>query len=176
FVGARKRGVRGYEGIGALTRLPVLEREVVPLGKGGRVALRCRLAADGAAFDLYSVHFQHGATTGDIRLRAAERLLATINARKIPAVVAGDLNGTPESRALQLLTQSLRSAHVVANGAEPASTVVPVERGIVLDYVLVSDGIEVLDARVAFDEPGPAGETVSDHVGIVARLRLLPGR
>ncbi|MEX0782423.1 MAG: endonuclease/exonuclease/phosphatase family protein [Dehalococcoidia bacterium] len=175
FVGARKRGLRGYEGIGVVTRLPVLEREIVPLGAGGRVALRCRLDVGGTAFDLYSVHFQHGSMTGDIRLRGAERLLTTIEARGGPAVVAGDLNGPPESRALQLLTGTLRSTQVVVHGMEPASTVAPVERGTVLDYILVSDGIEVLGAGLAFDEPGPGGEMVSDHLGLVSRIRLLPG-
>jgi endonuclease/exonuclease/phosphatase family metal-dependent hydrolase len=50
--------------------------------------------------------------------------------------------------------------------------VVPVERGVVLDYILVSEGIEVVEARVAFDEVGASGETVSDHLGLVARLQL----
>jgi endonuclease/exonuclease/phosphatase family metal-dependent hydrolase len=152
----------------------VVERQILPLGPGGRVTLRCRLAAGEAPFDLYSVHFQHGSGAGNIRLQAAEVLLGAIQSRGVPAVVAGDLNGPPESRAVQRLMGSMRSAHAVASGGEPLSTVLPVERRIVLDYILVTDGIEVDEARVAFDEPGTSGETVSDHVGIVARLRL-PG-
>jgi endonuclease/exonuclease/phosphatase family metal-dependent hydrolase len=172
FAGARKHGIRGYEGIGIVTRLPMREREIVRLGPGGRVALRCRLEAGGGTFDLYSVHFQHGGSAGEVRLRAAERLLEVVDRRDGPVVVAGDLNGPPESRAVKLLTESLRSAHMVAKGREPASTVVPVERGVVLDYILVSEGIEVVEARVAFDEVGASGETVSDHLGLVARLQL----
>jgi endonuclease/exonuclease/phosphatase family metal-dependent hydrolase len=152
--------------------LPVLEREIVRLGPGGRVALRCRLAAGDATFDLYAVHFHHGSAAGDIRLHAADVLLAAIGSRGLLAVIAGDLNGPPESRAVRRLMESMRSGYAVANGSEPPSTVVPVERGIVLDYILVSEGFEVVEARVAFDEVGATGETVSDHLGIMARLRL----
>ena len=146
----------------------------MPLGVGGRVALRCRLAVDERAFDLYSVHFQHGGMAGDSRVVAAERLLGAIAARaSVPAVVAGDLNCRPGSRELDLLLGPLRSAHVVVHGLEPESTVMPVSRGFVLDYILVSEGVEVVDARVAFDEAGPAGLTASDHLGLVARVRLV---
>jgi endonuclease/exonuclease/phosphatase family metal-dependent hydrolase len=172
FTGARKRGWRGYEGVGVLTRLPILEREVLNLGEGGRVAVRCRLAAGEQAFDFYSAHFQHGGNKGDVRLRSAERVLDWIAANGVPAVLAGDLNGPPESRALKLLQESMRSAHVCVHGCEPTGTARPLDRGIVLDYILVSDGIEVVDARVAFDAESPPGQTISDHIGLVAKLRL----
>ena len=173
FIGARKQEWREWgEGIGVVTRLPVAEREVIPLGFGGRIAVRCRLQTRPEPFDFYSVHFHHGPDGGDARLEAATRLLRRIEHQRLPAIVAGDTNGPPTSRAMQLLTARLSSAYATVHGAEPASTVYPLAKALALDYILVTEDIKVLDARIAFDQSGPTGETISDHMGIVARLRF----
>ena len=175
FTGARKRGRHGIEGIGVMSRLPALERQTIRLGFGGRVAVRCRVVHGGQALDFYSAHFHHGSGAGDVRLAAAGMLLAEIDARRgVPAIVAGDLNGPPTSRALELLRGRLRSAYAVANGGEPERTVPtdPAYAALVLDYILVSKEFDVVDATLAFTERKAAGQTVSDHYGLAADVRF----
>ena len=175
FVGARKRGWQGYEGVGVLTRLPVHERHVIGLGRGGRVALRCRLDDGSGTFDFHSVHFQHGGGAGETRLQAARILMDHTGAQPhLPAIIAGDLNAQPSSRTLALLGTHFRSAHAAAHGDEPERTC-PTDlaiRPLVLDYILVSPSITVSSANLAFTERDHAGETVSDHFGLVATIEL----
>ncbi len=175
FTGARKRGAAGIESIGVISRLPVVERQAILLGFGGRVAVRCRLVADDREVDFYCAHFHHGAATGHVRLAAARTLLAEMEGRAgVPAILAGDLNGPPGSRALALLSERMRSAFAVANGDEPERTVPTNLRypPLVLDYILVSGEFHVIDADLAFTERDANGETASDHFGLAATLRL----
>lgn len=175
FLGARKRGTRGYESIGLLTRLAVLESRVLMLGVGGRVALRARLVSPGGRpFDFYATHFQHGGGAEAARLQASRVILEGIAQRDIPAVVAGDLNAGPTSETINALFGQLRSAHAGIHGQEPERTVPtdPARPGAVLDYILVTPDIKVLSAARAFEARDPGGRTASDHYGLVARLSL----
>jgi hypothetical protein len=135
--------------------LPIIEREVVRLGDGGRVALRCRLAArDQNSTCIRRTSNMEGRWGHPAR--SAQRLLGRIEGGGVPAVIAGDLNGPPESRAATA-DGSMRSAHVVVHGCEPAGTARPLSR----DRAGLHPGergIEVLDARVAFDAEGEDGD------------------
>jgi len=46
----------------------------------------------------------------------------------------------------------------------------------VLDYIFVSDGVEVHDARVVFDQVDPVDEhlVASDHFGLAATVSVRP--
>lgn len=175
FSGARKAGWRGYEGIGIISRLPVRERNIVRLGHGGRIALRCRLESGGDALDFYAVHLHHGGVAGETRLAAARILMDHVGAQPhVPAVIAGDLNAQPSSRTLKLLSTHFRSAYAAVHGAEPERTV-PTNlavRPLVLDYILASPSLEVTSAALAFTTRDAAGETVSDHFGLVATIEF----
>jgi endonuclease/exonuclease/phosphatase family metal-dependent hydrolase len=116
-----------------------------------------------------------------LRSGQGQRLLAWMDGRRHgPAVLMGDLNARPGSPTIELLSGRLRSAHLAVHGCEPPRTVPTPLRvgaagaGSVLDYVFVNDLVEVVDARLAFDELDGADSTLcaSDHYGLVADLIL----
>ena len=167
-----------WEGLAVLTRIPVAATASVGLGSHARVAQRVTVRVPGGGFlDVYNTHLAPAGET--VRRAQAARLLAWVDARR-PAVVAGDFNARPGSPTIELLSRRLRSAHAEVHGAEPARTVPTPLRGgatgggSVLDYVFVSDGVDVLDARVVFDEVDAADPTLaaSDHFGVSATLAV----
>lgn len=185
-----KTGVAGlWEGIGVLSRLPVVSTAWLDLGADRRVAQRVTVRAHGGPsgpgsgmageLDVYNAHLGPGGEV--LRSGQAERLLGWMEGRRRgPAVLMGDLNARPGSPTIELLTGRLRSAHVAVHGCEPPRTVPTPLRvgaagaGSVLDYVLVNDLVEVVDARLAFDEVGGTDGTLcaSDHYGLVVDISL----
>lgn len=170
-----------WEGIALMTRLPVLERDSLELGGQHRVAnlVRVRLP-DGSVLDAYNTHL----AVGDEALRRAQasRILEWMARRPGTAqVLMGDMNARPTAGSIALFTQGLRSAHVVAHGAEPERTVGTPLRGgaagpgAVIDYVFVNDRVEVHAAWVTFDEVDPADPhlSASDHYGVAASISVL---
>ena len=174
-----KTGAAGlWEGIGVLSRVPVVSTGWLDLGADRRVAQRVTVRTAGGDLDVYNAHLGLGGEV--LRTGQAQRLLDWIGGRRRgPAVLMGDLNARPGSPTIELLSARFRSAHVAVHGCEPDRTVpTPLRAGAagagsVLDYVLVNDLVEVVDARLAFDEvDGPV--CASDHYGLVADVRLLP--
>lgn len=174
-----KAGVAGvWEGIGVLSRLPVVATAWLDLGGQGRVAQRVTVRVGaGRLLDVYNTHLARAGE--ERRLDQAGRILDWIERRPpAPAVLLGDLNARPGSPTVELLSGRLRSAHAIVHGAEPARTVpTPLRRGpagagAVLDYVFVNELVEVHDARVVFDglDPGDPTLAPSDHYGLVADI------
>lgn len=181
-----KTGAAGlWEGIGVLSRVPVVSTAWLDLGADRRVAQRVtvrtaagpsgpRSGVDGE-LDVYNAHLGLGGEV--LRSAQAQRLLDWMDGRRRgPAVLMGDLNARPGSPTIELLSGRFRSAHLAVHGCEPPRTVPTPLRagaGAVLDYVLVNDLVDVADARLAFDEvEGPL--CASDHYGLVADVTLLP--
>ena len=175
-----KTGVAGlWEGIGVLSRVPVVSTAWLDLGTDRRVAQRVTVRGPGATtLDVYNTHLGLGGEA--LRSGQARRLLDWMDGRRrAPAVLMGDLNARPGSPTIDLLSARVRSAHLAVHGSEPPRTVPTPLRaggagaGSVLDYVFVNDLVEVVDARVAFDEvEGPL--CASDHYGLLADLTLPP--
>jgi endonuclease/exonuclease/phosphatase family metal-dependent hydrolase len=176
-----KTGVRGaWEGIGVLSRLPVMATAALALGADGRVAQRATVRRpDGGVLDVYNTHLGLGGEP--LRAAQAGRILDWMDARPpVPGVLLGDLNARPGSPTIDVLSSRLRSAHLTAHGGEPARTVpTPLRRdavgeGSVLDYVFVNGLVEVVDARLAFDEVDPSDPSLaaSDHYGLAVTLAL----
>lgn len=178
---APKSGLLGlWEGIGVLSRLPVVDRASLDLGQQHRVALRVTLRLPGGrTLEIYNVHL---ASTGEAgRVLQVGRVLDWMATRPCPhQILLGDLNSRPASPSVELVTSRMRSAHVAVHGAEPASTAPTALRrgrtgpGAVLDYIFVSDALEVHDARLVFDQVDPADEhlAASDHYGLTATVSL----
>ncbi|HXY72720.1 MAG TPA: endonuclease/exonuclease/phosphatase family protein [Actinomycetota bacterium] len=99
----------------------------------------------------------------------AEELLGRLPTTH-PLILGGDLNDTPESAAVALLTRTLADAQSAAGDAAaptfPART--PTTR---IDYVLVSAGVRPVSCTVAVL---PAAARASDHLPVVAEVELLP--
>ena len=172
-----KAGAAGvWEGIGVLSRVPVVSTAWLDLHADRRVAQRVTVRTAEGTLDVYNAHLGIGGEA--LRAGQAQRLLDWMDGRRRqPAVLMGDLNARPGSPTIELLSGRLRSAHAVVHGCEPPRTVPTPLRvgyagaGSVLDYILVNDLVEVVDARIAFDEALGA-LCASDHYGLVADLGL----
>jgi endonuclease/exonuclease/phosphatase family metal-dependent hydrolase len=167
------------EGLAIITRFPIVETAMLDLQGDARFAQRVTLEAPGgASFDVYNLHLAHRGQDAPLRDRQVGLLLEWLRARPgTPAIVAGDFNADPDSPAIQAMAGSLRSAHALVHGGEPRFTA-PADsgpgEGRALDYIFVSEGVQVLSCDVAFGAAERDGQLIypSDHLGLVARLRL----
>jgi endonuclease/exonuclease/phosphatase family metal-dependent hydrolase len=164
--------------------LEVGEDERLELGHN-RSALRLSIGP-GTPWTFVVTHLHHAVLDESVRAEQAIELLRWLSGIEAPQplVVVGDFNAEPSEPTYRLMTEAgFRSAHLVANGSEPAVTW---PSGIVapamdtdgdpgcLDYIWVRGAIEVESCRVAFDRPAVGDPTLlpSDHFGLVARLRI----
>jgi len=152
-----------------------------------RSALRLRVGASGApSWTFVVTHLHHTVEDEAIRATQAAALVSWLADRRAPAplVVVGDFNAEPVEPAYRVMTEAgFRSAHLVANGVEPAVTW---PSGIqapgmdtdgdpgCLDYIWIRGAIDVASCRVVFDRPAVGDPTLypSDHFGLVARLQF----
>lgn len=167
---SRKRGYRGIlEGLAIISAYPLASKRRLALGEQGRVAQRVSLDLGGTPLVLANAHLDHRGTGSENRVAQAKRIARWLDGPS-PAVLCGDLNDRPESPALAVLTANFRSAHV-EHGFEVKGTAPAWESGRVIDYILVSNGVVVVDAGTCLDQP-VNGTWPSDHVGLWAKLDL----
>jgi endonuclease/exonuclease/phosphatase family metal-dependent hydrolase len=169
--------LRAWEGVGVLSRVPVVATSSLDLGANARVAQRVTVRPpEGGLLDVYTTHL--GGPEA-LRLAQVRRILDWMDARPpIPAVLLGDFNSRPGSPTIDLVGSRLRSAYADVHGQEPPRTVpTPLHRrgtgpGSVLDFIFVNELLEVRDARVAFDRVDPTDPTLaaSDHYGLMATV------
>ncbi len=96
------------------------------------------------------------------RARQVRQLRAWIDQERLPIILSGDFNSTPDQWFYGWLSRGLRAAGRLGGVAAPSW---PAARPLVrIDHVLVSHEWEVLDGAV------PAAE-LSDHRPVIARLR-----
>lgn len=169
-------------GIGTLSRLEVVEHEVVDLMTYDRIAQRLVFEQDGARFALVNTHLHHPPEAIQERVDQIEYLLSWLDqhAPRLPTVVSGDFNSYTGEPGVALMKSRFRSAYETIHGTEPDKTwPTPVNtyddspHG-TLDYIYVSEEFEILDAGLAFDIPAEDDPALfpSDHLGIYARLAL----
>jgi endonuclease/exonuclease/phosphatase family metal-dependent hydrolase len=183
----RKRHlVEGYkEGIGFLTKLPVVAQSTVGLGYRGRVALRITIELPtGQLVDVVCTHFHHGQDNIEARHEQAMQLIGwlTEDNNRVPyQILAGDFNDVPGSLAVQAMKQAYRSAYEVKHGHEPLATfptaLVPYSGslGVCLDYLFISPAFEEVVQAEIFARHAAAGDNTlypSDHVGLLAILKI----
>ncbi|MBI1886235.1 MAG: endonuclease/exonuclease/phosphatase family protein [Chloroflexi bacterium] len=190
------RGVASFESLAIVTRLPVADHDGLDYLMQDDVAHRVRLQLDGGLpLDFYNTHLYWVPSRegSEVRQKEARRLLQWAASHEgAQQVIVGDFNATPRGETVALMKGTLRSAHETAHGKEPdytwpsplAFTVDPMRSyGVpnipqgysgTLDYIFVSKGVEVLESRVAFDQPDASDGTLfpSDHFGLMARLRV----
>ena len=154
FEGEDTRGARrahegrpfrtGQWGVAVLSRVPVIETTILPLGKlrgdyAQRVAIRCDVEIDGrplAAIGTHMSHLTQGSPRQYLRLR---RLLPP---KSQAAVLAGDMNlwGPPVSAAFPGWRRAVRGRTWPAH--QPHSQ---------LDHVLVTPSVTAVEGSVAPD-------------------------
>jgi endonuclease/exonuclease/phosphatase family metal-dependent hydrolase len=171
---------RFWEGLAVLTRLPIVDRGWLDLEADRRVATFVTLRLPGGGvLAFYNVHLSvEGAEVRAAQARLLVRWLAERAGE--PQVLVGDFNARPAEPAVAVLTERLRSAHVVVHHREPERTVPTPLRGraqgpdAVLDYIFVNDRVDVHDARVTFQRAAPDDPRLvaSDHYGLMATVSV----
>jgi endonuclease/exonuclease/phosphatase family metal-dependent hydrolase len=165
-----------------MSRLEILEHEVLDLMTFERVAQRLILRTGDRHLAFVNTHLHHPPEAQDERVQQIEYLLGWLDrdVRGLPLVIAGDFNSYVEEKAVSLMKSRFRSAFETANGTEPEKTwPTPVNDfdsspAGTLDYIYVSDEVSIQQAALAFDEPSPADPDLypSDHLGLCARLDI----
>ena len=166
---ARKTNWRGIlEGVAILSREPIASHAALPLGGGGRVALRVIIPFEGNALRVVNTHFAHRSTHAELRTDQSRAIVRWLESATGPVVLTGDLNDVPESAALRVFDGVLNTVHEAESlgGTAPSW-----ERRRVIDYILVSDTMEVQDAGTCLDA-AVNGRWPSDHIGLWARLTI----
>lgn len=181
----RKRHlINGYhDGIGVLTRLPVLYEDSLGLGYGGHVALRVHVQLPShQTMDFVSTQLHQVAVDKEARLEQAMQLTGWMRRYKhVPLqVIAGDLGEKPHGRGVQFIKQSFRSAYEEKHDHEPLATVPTAlvrdaTEAACHDYILISKGVRRATAVGIFcDQPDKEDSTLypSEHVGLIATLEV----
>lgn len=174
-----------FEGVGILSRFPVIATVGLSLGYGGRVALRATVELPGRqVLDFVATHLHPVAHDREARLEQAMAIVGNLNATgRVPLqVIAGDLNEVPDGRAIQYLKQGYRSTYAAVHGYDPLATfptvLVPPNNGWAgcLDYIFVSPALKVTAAQIFCNRPAAHDNTLypSDHVGLLATVRIPP--
>ncbi|MDX1615778.1 MAG: endonuclease/exonuclease/phosphatase family protein [Candidatus Promineifilaceae bacterium] len=175
--------IQGYfEGLAVLTRLPVLAHDYLPLGYGGRIALRLNVEVSAReTLDFVNVHLHHVAADREAREEQVMAIMGWLSeSNPVPLqIIAGDFNELPSGPAIRRMKQRYRSALVEARGYEPVATfptaLVPHDDDWAgcLDYIFVSKALgPVLEAGL-FCNRAPAEDPTlypSDHIGLIAKV------
>jgi endonuclease/exonuclease/phosphatase family metal-dependent hydrolase len=185
FQKRRQHPIRGFmEGIGILSRLPVLSHDAIDLGYGGRIALRVNVELETKeTLDFVAVHLHHMAQDREARLEQVMLVTGWLNDKNsVPLqVIAGDFNEVPAGLAIEFMKQSYRSVFVEYQGYDPIATfpTALVQRSDgwsgCLDYIFISKSVnQVLGAQIFCRKPSPNDPTLyaSDHVGLLAYLKV----
>lgn len=168
------------EGLGLLSRLPLhevhsraLAHRWEPWNWRRRIAVHFAVEVGARVVRGIDVHLGAGVAPSE-RVRQA-RALGDLASNAV--LIAGDLNAEPQSEELAVFadlgwSDAERRAH--ADQPRPSTNwhgdrrvEPPTQR---LDYVLIRDAVEVVEAFVPEDWPRWA--ELSDHVPVVARLRV----
>ena len=130
-------------------------------------------------------HLHHVTADEAIRAEQVAALTGWLDGfeRASAEVVVGDFNAGPDEPAYRLMVEAgYRSAHLEANGAEPAVTwpsgiqapgMDTAGRAECLDYIWLRGTIAAETCRLAFDRPAVGDPTLypSDHLGLLAGVR-----
>jgi endonuclease/exonuclease/phosphatase family metal-dependent hydrolase len=187
---------KSVKSLAVLTRLPLAGVSRLEDLGGGDIALRVAVETDpDERLDVFTTHLHYGPSAGggQLRRRQVERLLSWIDTEAAgrPHLACGDFNARPDGDTIGAVKRSLRSAHEVANGTEAVWThptplvysldaplvfgipELPEIEGSPIDYIFVSERIDVLSASIAFDQADDDDPTLypTDHLGVTARIR-----
>jgi len=133
----------------------------------------------GMDFYLMNTHFDHKSEEARQQSAYLVRGWLTEKAYKIPAVLIGDFNMLDTSKAYQTLSSyfldAQKTTKTPAKGPEGTFrpfhvTSVPGKR---IDYIFVTDEVEVLEYAVLDDTYGEENRRPSDHMPVMAAVRLL---
>jgi endonuclease/exonuclease/phosphatase family metal-dependent hydrolase len=202
FVTAKTGHAQEKEGIALLSRFPIHEKISLDLGSQERVAQCILIENASRRVWIANTHLYWQPGDSAARSQQASRLLEWVSEikKEDPAIVCGDFNGTPETKAIELISQQYQSAFKVANGNEPEFTCpTPLQRSRrslyrtvikyffnlrptknalkwrgTLDYIFVDKGITVMESQLCLTQPDANNPRLypSDHFGLHSRLEV----
>jgi endonuclease/exonuclease/phosphatase family metal-dependent hydrolase len=146
----------GTYGQAVLSRWPIDDLKIHLLPgepeREQRIAAEARLSVEGRPMTFVTTHLNHQSEPN--RIQQAERINAILAQTNMPAILAGDLNATPESAPLQILASAWTTATPEPRPSFPSEA--PARQ---IDFVLTrpAGAFTVVESRV-LDEP-----VASDH-------------
>jgi endonuclease/exonuclease/phosphatase family metal-dependent hydrolase len=172
-----KWGEEANEGVGLLTRLPVMIYEHINLPVEPRIAQYARLRFGQSFVDVVNTHLHHVPWEDEsIRLPQMQHLLNWMSARAAQRgdhhwILAGDLNSVPERETIQLALRQFQSAIPLGTHTFPTALAVarPADLSLHIDHVFYDDRfLRPLDWRVigADAHADDALLCASDHCGL----------
>jgi len=179
----RVNGLSKVEGEALLTRFPIVETGNLDYQTRDIVALVARVIVEGAPIDLYVTHLYMSRGDDSLRLFQVQQLLAWIDSRAdgTPSIVCGDFNASLDAASAGLMATRFRPTQTASTAFTPLAD----RHGAVshpywprmdrcIDYIWISDGIEILASEVCFNRPSPDDPSLwpSDHAGVWADLRI----
>ena len=159
----------GGSGMGILSRYPLEETKVLKLDASTHLALFVRVNVDGTPVSILGLHPPTPVTRTKFdnrnqQFQAAAEMLSAIKGAK---VLIGDLNTSPWSPYFKELAQrsGMRDARLGFGLETSWPTPLPGFLRIPIDHCLVSDGVQVEDARI--------GRSIgSDHRPLMVDLQI----
>lgn len=179
----RVNGSSKVEGEALLTRFPILETGNLDYQTRDIVALVARLLVERTPVDFYVTHLYMSRGDDSLRLFQVQQLLTWIDTRAdgTPSIVCGDFNATLDASSAALMTTRFRPTQTAPTAFTPLTD----RDGTVshpywprmdrcIDYLWISDGIEIIASEVCFNRPSPSDPSLwpSDHAGVWADLRI----
>lgn len=179
-------GLAGIEGEALLSRFPLMETGNLDYQARDMVALVARIGVEGVSIDVYVTHLYMSRGDDSLRLYQVQRLLAWIESRNDAAasIVCGDFNATVRQASAALMASRFRHTQAAPTAFTPLAD----RDGTVshanwprmdrcIDYIWVSQGVEILQSGVCFDQPSPDDSSLwpSDHAGVWADLTAPTG-
>jgi endonuclease/exonuclease/phosphatase family metal-dependent hydrolase len=177
----RVNGLSKVEGEALLTRFEILETGNFDYQTKDIVALVARVLVDGTPLDIYATHLFMSRGDDSLRLFQVQQLLAWIETRDdvSASIVCGDFNATLDAPSGSLMATRFRPTQTKATAFTPladadGSMSHPDRQRMdrCIDYIWVSDGVQIVDSGVCFNQPSPQDPSLwpSDHVGVWADL------
>jgi endonuclease/exonuclease/phosphatase family metal-dependent hydrolase len=177
----RVNGLSKVEGEALLTRFEILETGNFDYQTKDIVALVARVLVDGTPLDIYATHLFMSRGDDSLRLFQVQQLLAWIETRDdvSASIVCGDFNATLDAPSAALMATRFRPTQTKATAFTPladadGSMSHPDRQRMdrCIDYIWVSDGVQIVDSGVCFNQPSAQDPSLwpSDHVALWADL------
>ena len=122
---------------------------------------------NGTTIGVANTHYDHA---GEMAPVESSRLLVSWTAGDLPWIVMGDLNATPDSPSLKVLTAAGLRYAVPAEAGGSWHDFTGAVDGDRIDHILVTRSWKVVEAAISHYRPG--GRLPSDHWPVVATLDL----
>jgi beta-glucosidase len=177
-------GLSEVEGEALLTRYPVIETGNLDYQTRDMVALVARVLIDATPVDVYVTHLFMSRGDDSLRLFQVQQLLAWIDSRPDAAasIICGDFNATIDVPSAARMASRYRLTQTTS---PTAFTPLSDNDGTIshpywprmdrcIDYIWVSEAIDVVASEVCFNRPASDDPTLwpSDHAGVWADLNL----